>query len=151
GGKTFLLNLLKQRGVRRQGGYELLSNLHAKLVEQHPSMPQYRQDSGKSLANLGLLLQTTYKLQEADTVLRGSLDVHHCVSRWPDAVPFRPLGGGRGRPEAALAWYDQAIATFQRVCAKKPTDALARGWLISARRVRAEALIRLGRLQEAGC
>jgi len=59
------------------------------------------------------------------------------------------LEGDRGQPEAALAWYDQAIATFQRVCANKPTDVMARRWLTSARGERAEALIRLGRLKEA--
>jgi tetratricopeptide (TPR) repeat protein len=59
------------------------------------------------------------------------------------------LEGNQGQPEAALAWYDRAITAFKTVCAKKPTDVLAGGWLLSARGERAEALNRLGRLQEA--
>src|SRR5262249_17521700 len=38
------------------------------------------------------------------------------------------LEENQGQPEAALAWYDRALATFKGVCAKKPTDVLARQW-----------------------
>jgi tetratricopeptide (TPR) repeat protein len=129
-----------------------------KLVDDFPGVRAYRNQLRGVYEFLATVCWRMGQVQEAAQVYREELGVAERLARDSSANPswvgatqcmLGCLERDRGQPEAALVWFDQAIRSLQSVCATKPADSEARAWLGSARGGRAEALIGLGRLQEA--
>jgi tetratricopeptide (TPR) repeat protein len=135
--------------------------LRKKLAEQFSAPPSYRQELAASHTNLGLLLVRLRRHGEAEKEHRAALDLlEKMVEQFP-ALPdyvvdlgggyvnFGNLEGARGQPQAALPWYDKAIARLQPVLATDRRLARARLFLGNAHAGRALALTQLNRQVES--
>jgi serine/threonine-protein kinase len=156
-------NLLADLGRRDEAEkeYRAALALQRKLVEQFPALPDYRQKLARSHHNLGALLAGLGRRDEAEKELRTALDLKEKLVEQFPAVPdyavdlgngyvnFGKLMRGQGQPEAALPWYDKAIARLQTVLAKDRRLATARLFLQNAHWGRALALTQLNRHAEA--
>jgi tetratricopeptide (TPR) repeat protein len=131
------------------------------LVQDHPAMTEYREHLGVYLNDRANLYKETGRLTEAEQTYLDALDLQRVLAREHPAIAryavdlagtqcnLGQLLRNSGRPEAALVWYTQAVATLEAVVAKDPHDVLARQFLAISRRGRAEPLNRLGRHAEA--
>jgi eukaryotic-like serine/threonine-protein kinase len=180
---------LQQRTRRQKEAEENLRQalvIMAKLVAEFPGVPLYRDDLAGSHYELALTLEQIGRLQEAEQSVQDSLAICERLARdyptadYAIAVVIKQIHIGdlrwfRGQPEAALASYDQAIATLRKRPPKEPKPVGARSsmpqvfgvpateffdprwvgglanrtWLDTALGARAVVLVGLGRSKEA--
>lgn len=132
-----------------------------KLAEQFPAVPAYRQELANSHNSLGNALAGLGRHGEAEKEYRAALTHwEKLAERFPTIAAYAvDLGGGyvnfgtllgrRCQPEAALPWFDKAIARLQPVLAKDRRLATARLYLRNAHGGRALALTLLNRSIDA--
>jgi serine/threonine-protein kinase len=135
--------------------------LYGKLAEQFPAVPTYRMELARNHNNLGYLLHDLHRHEEAEKENRTALDLQEKLAeQFPDLPDYTVELGGRycnfgtrllyqKQPEAALPWYDKAIARLQPVLAKDRRLATARAFLCGAHHGRASALMQLNRHVES--
>jgi serine/threonine-protein kinase len=160
GNLGILLAELGQR-VKAEKEFRAAVSLSVKLAEQFPAVPDYRHNLASSHGNLGSMLAGLGRHQEAEKEHRLALALKEKLAEQFPAVPDHAvdLGGGyvsfgnlvfgQGQPEAALPWFDKAIARLQPVLAKKRRLAIERSYLRNAHWGRAVALMQLNRHVEA--
>jgi tetratricopeptide (TPR) repeat protein len=154
--------LLHGRPGEAEKEHRLALALKEKLAEQFPAAPEYRQDAAMSHNNLGALLSgLSGRREEAEKECRSALAIlEKLVEQFPTVPAYAvELGAGylnfgellrrQGQPEAAVPWFDKAIARLQAVLAKEQRLVLARSFLRDAHGNRAEALTQLNRPAEA--
>jgi serine/threonine protein kinase/Flp pilus assembly protein TadD len=136
-------------------------DIRTKLASDFPTAPKYRANLGKSYCNRASVLSQLRRLHEAEQAYRAALAIYQALARDYPAFDYPAYNGGwaqahlgrlareRGEPEAALAWFDQAIATLSNKVWTKETQHDARNLLTIACGHRAVALVGLRRLKEA--
>src|SRR5262249_17991083 len=135
--------------------------IQEKLAADFPTVPAYRRQLAAGHNNLGLLLERLGKRPEAAAALRQALAIQEKLAADFPTVPAHAvhLGGGYcnfgnwvnggGQPEAALGWFQKAIATLGPVVEKESRLVEARRFLCNSHWGRATALDDLGRHSEA--
>jgi serine/threonine-protein kinase len=131
------------------------------LVHDHPEVPEYQSDLARARTNIGSVLQLTAKFDDAlkvyyqaDKVWSGLID------KYRNVLDYKVSGAGlagnigtllrvTGKAKASLAWFDKAIDLLGQVRAREPNNLMAGQYLRNAYQGRAEALSRVGRLEEA--
>jgi tetratricopeptide (TPR) repeat protein len=111
--------------------------------------------------NLGAMLMRLHKMDQADTELRKALDIGKALlAEFPGNLAYVELVGVslhnlgvvariKGRPDDALAWFDQAIARLSPVVEREPGLVGVRLLLRNSHSSRADALDQLKRYKEA--
>jgi tetratricopeptide (TPR) repeat protein len=135
--------------------------IRKKLAAEFPTVPAYRQELAASHNNLGLALVRMGRRPAAEAAHRQALVLFEGLAADFPGVPAHAvhLGGGYcnfgnwvqggGQPEAALGWFQKAIATLRPVVQKEPRLVDARRFLCNSHLGRARALDELGRITEA--
>jgi serine/threonine protein kinase/Flp pilus assembly protein TadD len=136
-------------------------DVRAKLAADFAGVRVYREHLAVSYRDLAWVLSQMRRVNEAEQSYREAVALWEVLARdnpgvLNDAVDLGctkcnlgHLARDRGQLQAALAWYDQAISTANKICAKEPLPSVTRSLLPDARGGRAAALIGLSRLKEA--
>jgi serine/threonine protein kinase/tetratricopeptide (TPR) repeat protein len=157
---ALLLEALEKRD-EAEARYRQAIAIQEKLTDEFPTVPVYRHELAGCYNNLGNLLSALGKGPEAEAALRQAIAIQEkLAAEFPGVSAYAVrLGGGYcnfgrrvrdgGQPEAALDWYQKAIATLEPVVAKERRLANAREFLRNSHLSRATALDDLDRRDEA--
>ncbi len=136
-------------------------DIYEKLAAGSPTVVEYRRLLATSRNSLGGVLYEWGKHAEAKPEYRQSLDIMEKLAiDFPNDSRFEVEFGGcycnfgnlvrdSGQPEAALGWFQKAIARLEPVLAKESRLVQARQFLRNSHWGRAQALDALGRHAEA--
>jgi serine/threonine protein kinase len=155
--------LLSDSGKRldAETEYRAALDIRKQLAAAFPKSPNYREQLASGHNNLGQLLLQLRKLDEAEAELNAALDIRKQLgSDFPNNPEYAVSLGGtfcnlgalvsdRGRPNEALALFDQAIATLGSIVRKEPRHELARQFLFNSYSNRARTFNKLERHAEA--
>jgi serine/threonine protein kinase len=141
--------------------YRAAIAIYKKLTAEFPADPKYRLELAATLNNRVHLLDKVGKREQVETECRAAIAIfQQLVAEFP-AIPDHAIGFGgalcnlglvvrdRGRPNDALAWFDQAITTLSPVVQKEVRLVTARQFLRNSYWGRAETLDQLQRHDEA--
>jgi tetratricopeptide (TPR) repeat protein len=141
--------------------YRLAVDIRERLVTEFPGVPGYRQQLAQTHNNFGNLLKNWGKYDEADIALRRALEIREKLARdFPDVAEYAlDLGASycnvghlvrdTGDPEAALDWFQQAIARLEPLVTREPGLMPATRFLRNSHWGRATTLDVLGQHAEA--
>jgi tetratricopeptide (TPR) repeat protein len=147
--------------ARQERLAERALDLKERLVADFPQVPEFRDDLARSLYNRAGRLSKHHRWEEAEATLRRVREIQaKLVADYPDVLQYAMYQGigfyysgvleaDRGKPEAALAWFDRAAAALERVRAREPSQSAARFVLFETYVRRAGALHDLDRHPES--
>jgi serine/threonine protein kinase len=164
-----------RRGDDAEQAYLKGLALRKALVDEYPRIVDYQLALGYTHNELGRLYQQSGRFPKAEQAYREALTIQQSLTAGHSDIPDKAgvpnpyhtdstryavaLGGTQcnlgnlmqdtGRLKAAVAFYDQAIATLGKVLARQPGHATARQFAVNSRTNCAEACNRLGRHREA--
>jgi serine/threonine protein kinase/tetratricopeptide (TPR) repeat protein len=155
-----VLCALRQRDDA-DSAYRQAIAIRERLAAEFRMVPAYRQELAASHNNRGLALLSMGKRPEAEAAYRQAIVLQEgLAAEFPDVPAYAVgLGGGYcnfgnwvnrgGQPEAALGWFQKAIATLGPVVERASRLVDARRFLRNSHWGRATALDDLGRDAEA--
>jgi serine/threonine protein kinase len=159
-GLAYML-MMMQQWEQAEIEYRAALDILRKLLVEFPGHRQGRQNLAQTHAHLGTLLLQVRKLHQADTELRQALALgRELLTEFPGRIGYVEGVGAtlynlgvvaafQGRPNDALAWFDQAVATLSPVVEREPGAASLREVLRNSHTQWAETLDRLKRFDEA--
>jgi eukaryotic-like serine/threonine-protein kinase len=147
--------------VEAEGAHLKALALYQQLVGDHPGVVDHQKRVAQVYNNLGLFYARERQDDKAEAAYKQSLALHEAILRdHPKVVSYILDAGGsyanmathvrRSRSaEASLEWYNRAIRTEEPVLTQDPRDVRARMGLFDDYMGRGQALLQLGRREEA--
>jgi eukaryotic-like serine/threonine-protein kinase len=147
--------------VEAEGAHLKALALYQQLVGDHPGVVDHQKRVAQVYNNLGLFYARERQDDKAEAAYKQSLALHETILRdHPKVVSYILDAAGsygnianhvrRSRSaEASLEWYERAIRTEEPVLTQDPRDVRARIGLFSDYMGRGQALLQLGRWEEA--
>jgi tetratricopeptide (TPR) repeat protein len=135
--------------------------LYQQLVADHPGVVEHQKRVAQVYNNLGLFYAEERQHDKAEAAYKQSLTLHEAILRdHPKVVSYiLDVSGSYANmaahlrhsrsAEASLEWSDRAIRSEEPVLAQDPRDVLARMGLFDSYMGRGQALLELGRREEA--
>jgi serine/threonine-protein kinase len=141
--------------------FRSVEEVQERLVHDHPEVPEYQADLAMTRTNIGSVLQLTRKNDLALAAYRQADAVWtKLIAKYPDVLAYKinaagcqgnigNLLRGIGKHAESLKWLDGALKLLEEVRAREPNNPAVGQFLCNTHQVRAEALSRLGRIDEA--
>jgi tetratricopeptide (TPR) repeat protein len=156
-------NQLKHQGqpVDAIAAYRQAVRILEPLAREFPRIPLYQQHLGLNANMLGILLLDNEEWAQAETAFRMAIAAEEpLVAAHPEDLEFAVTLGGnfvnlgiainhQRRPDAALEWFNRAVATLKALAERKPAPTNAQWFLRNAHSERARAFMALKRYKDA--